>query len=180
MNDYRENMFFVPLLHLEVRNWEYKRQQLKNIYKNIHLKSFNDNDDRILTDFHDQKITYTKEIENILNEEINLYKLHFQCKTCEVGNSWFEKSGRGNYHEIHNHARSHYSSVCFIDYNANEHTATNFIGPFNNLINGETLTYSPKVNEGSIIFFPSIIHHYTLPNVSDKERLVLSFNIKVG
>jgi hypothetical protein len=174
MNDYRENMFFVPLLHLEVRNWHVKKQQLKNIYNSIEFGKLNE----VYTDY-DVETKYD-EVEIILKEELDLFKSNFELTEYKVLNTWFEKSGRGNYHEIHNHARSHYSSVCFIDYNANEHTATNFIGPFNNLINGETLSYSPKVTEGSIIFFPSIIHHYTNPNQSEKERLILSFNMTIS
>ena len=34
------------------------------------------------------------------------------------------------------------------------------------------------VEEGDLILFPSLIHHYTTPNQSDTERIVLSFNLK--
>ena len=94
--------------------------------------------------------------------------------------SWFETSSQGDYHGIHTHGLVGYSAVCFIDYDSDEHTATQFVSSFNNLLTGEALQHSPEVNEGSLIFFPACILHYTEPNKSVKERKILSFNINVN
>ena len=47
-----------------------------------------------------------------------------------------------------------------------------------NPITGEVIHYEPDVEEGDLILFPSFIHHYTTPNQTDTERIVLSFNLK--
>ena len=52
------------------------------------------------------------------------------------------------------------------------------MSPFPNFLTGLQLTYTPEVDEGSIIFFPSYISHFTEPNLSDENRLIVSFNLQ--
>ena len=71
-----------------------------------------------------------------------------------------------------------FSSVCFVEYDENVHTPTKFISPYSNFVNGSCLDHSPKnVIEGSLIFFPSAILHYTHPNNNNNTRTILSFNL---
>ena len=71
-----------------------------------------------------------------------------------------------------------FSAVCFVEYDQEVHTPTQFIAPFNDFMQGNTLQYSPScVMEGTLLIFPSVIHHFTLPNTSDKRRIALSFNL---
>ena len=44
-----------------------------------------------------------------------------------------------------------------------------------NELNAETVNISPK--EGALILFPSYLHHSVNPNLSNSERIVISFNI---
>jgi hypothetical protein len=176
MNDYRENMFFIPLLHIEVRDWNIKKTLLKKISSDVELKKL----DKVYTDFgSNQKINYIDEINEILKEEIDLFKSNFSIISFRLLNAWFEKSKNQDYHPPHIHNKSNYSAVCYIDYDNTEHTPTNFISPFNNLITNDIMHYKPRVTEGSLIFFPSKIIHYTDSNTSKKDRLILSFNIEV-
>ena len=39
------------------------------------------------------------------------------------------------------------------------------------------MDFNPDVKEGDIVFFPSQLLHYANPNTSDKERVILSFNM---
>lgn len=176
MNDYRDNMFVIPLLHLEVRDWKDKKKQLKDICNRCNLYD----KDCVKTDFHNQEEIYVKDILHILSEELNIFANHFDLNNFNILNAWFEKASKQNFHAVHNHGSIGYSAVCYVDYDQNEHTPTQFISPFNSFLTGNTLYYTPNVNEGSLIFFPSIINHYTLLNESEKERLILSFNLNVS
>ena len=42
---------------------------------------------------------------------------------------------------------------------------------------GNDIEFSPDVDEGSFIFFPSYLKHYALPNKSNKLRIIMSMNI---
>ena len=47
-------------------------------------------------------------------------------------------------------------------------------------VSGEIIhTFPSNIEEGSLIFFPSAIAHSTIPGQTDKDRLVLSFNLNV-
>lgn len=177
MNDYSENMFHVPLLHLEVRDWTNKKEQLKNILKRCDIN--NNICPEINTDFYNREHKYEEDVSHILSEEIDIFNNHYDLKLF-VKRAWFEKAHKKNYHGVHNHGTIGYSSICYVDYDEEEHTGTQFIAPFSNFVSGACLYYTPKVKEGSLIFFPSSIVHYTLPNESEKERLILSFNLRVS
>jgi hypothetical protein len=181
-NDYLDFMFKIPIVHLSVRNWDAKKLILLNMMDSSDLKKSERED--LKSDYHtqlnsDEKGKHNEQIEELLKEEINLFCNQLQLNQYKVVMSWFEKAGLGDYHGVHNHGLVGYSAVCFIEYDKENHTPTQFISPFNNLLTGIALRYTPQIDEGSIIFFPATILHHTEPNKSTKERKILSFNINV-
>ena len=168
-------MFTVPLVHLVVDDWKEKKKKLLNLCKNTHLSL--DNDESLLTNYHQNHKILNGDIENIFKDQIGRLEKEFNLPNLKIKDSWFEETEINGSHSIHNHGQYGYSSVCYIEYDKEEHTPTIFISPFNNTSTGELITYKPEVDEGSIIFFPSSILHYTMPNKSIKKRLIVSFNL---
>ena len=180
-NDYLDFMFKIPIVHLTARNWNLKKSILLDMMNKSRIESFEED---VQSDYHIQQNDneagkHNERVENLFKEEINLFCNQLSFSEYRVVMSWFETAAQGNYHGIHNHGLVGYSAVCFIDYDKEEHTSTQFVSPFNNFLTGHTLHYSPQVDEGSLIFFPATILHYTEPNKSTKERKILSFNINV-
>ena len=179
MNDYTEFMFKIPIVHVSVRNWNEKKPILLDMLNAARMdKSLGE---KVQSDYHTQHNDpiYNIQITQLFKEEINIFCSELGLSEYRIVMSWFETSSQGDYHGIHTHGLVGYSVVCFIDYDSDEHTATQFVSPFNNLLTGAALQHSPEVNEGSLIFFPACILHYTEPNKSEKERKILSFNINV-
>lgn len=178
MNDYIHTMFSVPLIHIQVREWKEKKNEIKRLYETQKINF----DGAVKTDYHSQinsNFSYNKILEKLFKEELDeLYK--FINIRGKIISSWFETATKSNSHPTHHHGAIGYSAVCFVDYNQEEHTPTQFISPFNNFINGYMLHHSPDVSEGSLIFFPSTILHFTEPNKSNIDRTILSFNILFG
>jgi hypothetical protein len=145
--------------------------------KEVNLKQ--DSSERVKSDFFKSNTdNYSKKIQTILTRELQIAKTNLGIETFLVSNSWFEKAEKNMYHQTHNHGPLGFSAVCFIQYDDSIHTPTQFVSPFNNFVSGSVLSHSPEhIKEGSLIFFPSIIHHYTIPNDSEKERIILSFNL---
>ena len=170
-------MFHVPLFHYKVKDWENKKKYLLQLHESIQSDCTN-LDNKGITNFHTDPEKIKQDIVFVFNDEIKQFINSIGSKTYNVDAAWFEQSNKNHYHGIHNHGGSGYSSVCFINYKENEHTPTYFLSPFNNFMNGKTLIHTPQnITEGSIIFFPSAIHHFTSPNESDEERMVVSFNL---
>lgn len=180
MNDFADFMFNVPIFHLEVRDWNNKKKQLLEIASEYNLIKVN-RYDTVKSNFHTQLNieSHNDKILKILKEEINIFCNYFKFNYCKISNSWFETADQKDYHGLHNHGPIGYSSICYIDYDEFNHTPTQFVGPFHDFINGSVLEYEPTVKEGSIVFFPSAIIHYTNPNTSEIKRNILSFNLDV-
>ena len=182
MNNFIDYMFKVPLLHLQVSNWETKKEILFEMAKTSNLMMFEES--TVKSDYHEENNAqsmgkHNNKVLEVLEEEIEIFCNYFEFNSCVIKSSWFEVADQMHYHGIHNHGSTGYSSVCYIDYDKSAHTPTQFVSPFHNFLTGELLQYMPEVEEGSIIFFPSSIMHYTEPNTSEIERTILSFNIKI-
>jgi len=186
MNDFHDTMFTVPFLHVEVRNWNIKKKQLKDLYYSTLVVHSIDKGEYVNTNYHTLDLKsqnyklYLNNIQSILDEEIKYFKDYFNIQTHTMKSAWFEQALQYQFHEVHNHGTTGYSSVCFIDYDTSVHTPTKFLSPFDHFLTGEHMLYTPDVTEGSLIFFPSAVKHFTNPNTSNQERIILSFNLDLN
>jgi len=175
MSEYIEPMFAVPIFHLYAEDWDRKKKLLQDLSSHQEFKK--EEGEYVPSDFRTKKVEWTK-IELVIRDELEKFKKEVRLPNMNVDAYWFEKGGKGDQHLIHNHGATGFSAVMYIDYDPEEHTPTQFVSPFNNII-GWVDVYSPRdIRSGSVIFFPSYVHHYTLPAESEKERLVLSWNMK--
>ena len=176
MLSYKDYMFSIPIYNMKVEGWDEKKEKLIRIFnRNSNHFKLSDND-TVITDYYSSN-NYKDEVYDILREEI-LEFLSYCELDLKFANCWFEESIINMHHSIHNHGPVGFSAVCFVEYDQEVHYPTQFIAPFNDFMQGNTIKYSPScVMEGTLIFFPSVIHHFTLPNTSDKRRIALSFNL---
>jgi len=179
-NDYYVDMFKIPLIHIKSNNWTDKKQLLNIIINSQQIK----NEDYIKTSFfveNSESSEYlNKRISILFKEELKKYLNVSGLLQYQILSSWFEQQDQYMFREIHNHGLG-INAICYLEYDSEIHTPTQFISPYNNLLNGGTEYFTPpNIKEGSIIFFPSIINHYTLPNKSDISRKIISWNMKVS
>jgi len=83
MNDYYVDMFKIPFLHLQVRDWEYKKQKLKSLFDSMEgypesVKFLNKNSGwnhkaPLLSDIIYVKEEYRAAVENVLDLYLNYY-----------------------------------------------------------------------------------------------------------
>jgi hypothetical protein len=173
-----DHMFYIPIFHFKVERWEDKKKKLLELWNSV--ASSCREEDNLFFNYESNSSIVDNYIHEIFYEEIKSFVISIGYDHYQFLNAWFENAKRGGNHEIHNHGPIGYSSVCFINYNKDVHTPTQFISPFNDFINGRVITYSPEnISEGSILFFPSNTSHYTNPNLSNFERLVVSFNLAI-
>lgn len=174
------SIFSVPLFHYTIKDWNKKKQDLLDIYESVISNISKHEDDTVSSDYFrsgSTNVSYWDKIEKILQEELQLFSSYTKTSYKQNGH-WFERSSFGMHHEVHNHGAIGYSAVCYIEYDESYHTPAKFVSPFNNFFTGAQLVHTPEnIKSGSILFFPSVIHHYTSPNLSERERIVLSFNL---
>ena len=174
MSEYIEPMFAVPIFHLYAEDWDRKKESLLDISRKQKFRK--DVGEYVKSDFRAPKADWSV-IEPLIDDELRKFKDQVNIDL-KVDAFWFERAGKGDQHLLHNHGAQGFSAVMYIEYDPEEHTPTQFVSPFDNII-GWVDIYSPRdIRSGSVIFFPSFVHHYTLPCDSDKERLILSWNMK--
>ena len=167
-------MFHISLIRNDVENWQEKK---KKLLKLANSGSFDmRRGEFVLSDFF-KKSDYREQIQEILGEDIRKSACLIDCDELKISNAWFEKAKKGMSHQIHNHGALGYSAICYVEYDPKQHTPVQFIAPFNDVWYGKAIDYEPHdVKEGTLLIFPSFVHHFTLPNKSNKERICLSFN----
>ncbi len=160
-------IFPVSVYKYKVKNWEVKKKKLLDLFNSFQHKVAGN------------VLTSPINIEtNILSDEIKLFEKDIQVKFIPT-QVWFQKYENNMDHPVHNHGPTGYSSVCFIEYNNNFHKPTTFVSPFGKCTTGEVELYQPDVEEGDIIFFPSRLLHYAPINLSNKVRIIMSFNLVI-
>lgn len=160
--------FSVPIYKYKVQNWEIKKKKLLDLFNSFQHRVIGN----VITSPLDIKT-------NILEEEIKLFENEcgYEFISTEV---WFQKYEQNMNHAVHTHGPTGFSSVCFIEYDKNSHKPTTFVSPFGNYITSELERYEPDVEEGDIIFFPSNLLHYAPTNLTDKIRIIMSFNLNLN
>lgn len=79
----------------------------------------------------------------------------------------------------HRHQPQGYSCVLYAQFDPEVHWATTLFRPFldPNDIRNVNDVYTPKVEEGDILIFPSWMLHQATPSDSDVPRTIVAFNL---
>ena len=180
-------MFGTPYFQIDVKDWEIKKPQLMELmnsqkFCNHQYDTVNTTYDPDVADSHkneDEAELLSKKVESILKSEIEECINAFRIIKYEVQLCWFQEQTKGMYHSQHNHGYK-LSSVCYLEYDPEHHSPITFISPSPEPLFGDYVPFQPHgVKEGTIIFFPGVINHCTVPQESDVPRKILSFNIGI-
>ena len=128
-------------------------------------------------------------LRSIIMNELDLYHLKFKDKDCSFIKKWPSKKNihgwyvilkQQGYQSAHIHPGGWLSGVIYlkvvppldksegaIEFSLN---GKNYSNP-----NSPKLTYQPKV--GDIVFFPSSLHHRTIPFTTNEDRIIVSFDL---
>ena len=172
------NMFHIPSYQIQVENWTEKQSQLLRLCNDSEFMN-DDGISEVQTSYYgeDQSLNLVHDVVNILRREIQRFGREFDIRNPIVDYAWFQKYNDKDFHIPHNHGSEGWSCVVYIKFDPEVHKPTNFIAPFYDT-KGSVITHIPKVNEGTMIFFPAMLTHYAPPSESHKTRIILSFNIR--
>jgi|TARA_Y100001968_G_scaffold332365_1_gene390265 hypothetical protein len=172
------NMFSVPLYKFSIPNWEEEKKEIIASLPEEKLVKTRDED--IHTDFFDYYgkgllPPYSDLILDILLPYMGMVCEH---QWCGINGMWYQTEHKYQKHMLHNHGTVGWSSVLYINYDSEVHTATRFLSPYNKIAGSGGLLnwFQPKVKEGDYIIFPSDLAHEAMPNESDKKRTIISVN----
>lgn len=173
-------MFKIPLIHFQINDWDKKKEKLLSLKKYEGKPSIKT--ENLITDYYENgklNYNYSNKIFEILQEEIKKFLIDFRLPPYKIKDSWIETTYNDMSHQVHNHGGVGFSAVCYMDFDPSIHKPTHFICPYNDFITGSQQIFYPKnIKEGSLIFFPSALLHFTVPSFNSSKRTILSFNLK--
>jgi hypothetical protein len=167
-----EKRITYPFFHFTLNEWHWKKMV---ILKNLPKEGF--------TDYHDLEKSDTNSIPEYANVVQQCVEEEMEHVSNSIGypsvllGMWYERSFRNERHGVHNHGACGYSAVLYVKFNPEVHESTRFYLPFPDPMSGSIHNFHPPVKEGDLIIFPSHMLHEAVPNKSDEERLIVSFNI---
>lgn len=114
----------------------------------------------------------------------------------EIDDIWLNVYANGEYQEEHTHLtpdifipRSHFSCIHYLQFDSEKHVPVTFVDPIDTLryntlemeSNQYTDRWSPKVNEGDLLMFPTYLKHFVEKSnpTPDKPRISVVFNIRI-
>ena len=128
-------------------------------------------------------------LQSIILNELDKYYMKFNTENCSYIKKWPAKKDLNGWHvvlkkqgyqESHIHPAGWLSGVIYLKVvpplNDNEGAIEFSLNGVNySHINSPQLTHQPKV--GDIIFFPSSLHHRTIPFSTNTDRIVIAFDL---
>ncbi len=133
---------------------------------------------------------YISQLKSIILTEIDSYYSKFKQESCLFIQQWPSNKNiigwynilkKQGYQEAHIHPTGWLSGVIYLKVVPpldKDEGAIKFSlnGVYYSNTNSPELTYQPKL--GDIVFFPSSLHHRTIPFSTDTDRIVLAFDLK--
>ena len=128
-------------------------------------------------------------LKSIIVEELDLYYLKFQNKSCSYIQKWPTRKDLTGWHVIlkhqghqtaHIHPGGWLSGVIYLKVVSalgRDEGAIEFSLNGVNYSDGDSpkVVHQPKA--GDIVFFPSSLHHRTIPFTTDTDRIIVSFDL---
>ena len=173
-------MFDVPMFHYPVNDFYQKKKALLQLKHEVVVACNYYGSNK--SDFYTKKTSLAENslLEHILYQEISAFSNEIRHPNFFINNFWFEESVGHQQHFPHTHGSYGYSAIMYLDYIPGLHSPTCFMFGYKHFLNdGDVVFITDFVKEGDIVFFPSSVIHYTLPNSTDIPRQVLSFNLSI-
>lgn len=111
---------------------------------------------------------YFPKIYEVLEPYIYGFMEEMQAKNIEIQNYWFQQYQHNDWHGWHVHPQTMYGMVYYIEM-ADDAPCTNLLV--------KNSASAPKVKEGDILFFPSILFHASPANNSTTRKTVFVANL---
>ncbi len=193
----KPNLFFsTPVWTFQINNYENVNEEMYNYIKSEQKKDGRGITKSNIKGWHSKDFRLeTKEPQNFINlilpsiEQVMIdMNWEKQKQKIRISNMWAIINTGGSANTRHQHGNSTISGAYYVRAPKNSgdivfydprpapvYTYPNALSP--NLLNAQINGISP--NEGSLVLFPSYLDHSVNENLSNDERIVISFNLTI-
>ena len=153
---------------------------IKSNFKGWHSKDFNLKDK--------EPKNFIESIKNNINNSLNDMNWDLDSQSVNIKSMWAIINEQGAWNQKHHHSNSDISAAYYVDAHDNcgdivfydPRPARVYKHPIANEPNNLNATVnSIKPEPGLLVLFPSYLEHSVNPNMSNKKRIVISFNLSL-
>ena len=158
----------------KISNWQEKKYKLIELFYKTKPRIYGN----VFTNYNSgeqNRFFLNSQIEKMFENDIVKFLTDVDDNDYCLNSSWMQLYKKNMSHKIHHHGIG-YSAIIYLKFDKKIHSSTVFVDE--KTINSTEKLFKPEVDEGDIIFFDSMYHHYCPTNENDEERMICSFNLK--
>jgi len=193
------NLFPVPIFHYKVENYKEINEELINYILRLKKKDKIGNNRSNIGGWHSPNFDLVKEetpinfinkfkdfLKNII---INEFGWEYLPNKQRIVAMWAIINKKNSFNIMHNHQNCYLSAAYYVK-KPERSGDISFFDPVEpktyrypekekgTFHSNQVVTLRPE--EGDLLIFPSYLYHSVEPNLSDEDRIVISFNIDLG
>ena len=169
----QETLFNIPYYTIPTLNFKTKKKQLTNL-----LKSYPEKKTGIQpfsTNRQSNRDGLAQGFSKIIEEESGLLTQKLKSGVA-IKDIWSVSYKKGEYHSPHNHGSLGWAGILYLDL-PKDSPGTSYIQPWNDIVNDTSIYHPVKVVEGQIVVVPQFILHFSPPNISKKQKRIISWDM---
>ena len=193
------NLFPVPIFHYKIENYKEINKELINYILRLKKKDKIGNNRSNIGGWHSPNFDLVKEetpinfinkfkdfLKNII---INEFGWEYLPNKQRIDAMWAIINKKNSFNIMHNHQNCYLSAAYYVK-KPERSGDISFFDPVEpktyrypekekgTFHSNQVVTLRPE--EGDLLIFPSYLYHSVEPNLSDEDRIVISFNIDLG
>jgi len=193
------NLFPVPIFHYKIENYKEINKELINYILRLKKKDKIGNNRSNIGGWHSPNFDLVKEetpinfinkfkdfLKNII---INEFGWEYLPNKQRIVAMWAIINKKNSFNIMHNHQNCYLSAAYYVK-KPERSGDISFFDPVEpktyrypekekgTFHSNQVVTLRPE--EGNLLIFPSYLYHSVEPNLSDEDRIVISFNIDLG
>ena len=171
-------LFKIDIYKFKINEWKSVKDDILSLIP-FDDEKYKKNSNIDFTDFTgEEEKAYQKKFFSMITPYLSDFRTNSEYKFKGIVDIWCQRYYKNNYHPPHDHGPRGYSAVFYAKLDEKVHSSTLFFSPFRHVSGAGGIDGSIMVSEGDLIIFPSSLLHMAPPHHSDKERIIISFNLE--
>jgi len=173
----KDTLFSIPYWKFTLKDWAKKKEKIQTLLKQY--PCIKHKDQNFLTNRRlppDKASVFLNECLKLFADPLQEFVQEVKTNL-KVTRAFATAYDKGQDHILHNHGKSLFTAMAYIDLDSKIHSGTVYKQPFNQFDSGNVAFVIPKVAEGDITIFPSIIEHFSRVNSSSKRRTIIAMDL---
>ena len=173
----KETLFAIPYWKFALKDWDQKKEKIQTLLKQY--PCIKHKDQNFLTN---RRLPPEKAL-IFLNECLKVFADPLQEFVQEVktnlkaSRAFATAYDKGQDHILHNHGKSLFTLMVYIDLHPKIHSGTIYKQPYNQFDSGNVAFVIPKVAEGDMVIVPGNIEHLSPVNPSSERKTIIAMDL---